>query len=127
MKSITEREEKTMTRIGVTIDCNDLTTMTNFWCAALGYRMGGLDAQYQWIEDPDSEGPGIILQRVPEPRQGKNRLHLDLYANDIEHEADRLLALGARRIDPVPIEEAGNRWIRIADPEGNEFCVVQAN
>ena len=95
-----------MTRIGVTIDCNDLTTMTNFWCAALGYRMGGLDAQYQWIEDPDSEGPGIILQQVPEPRNGKNRLHLDLYANDIEHEVRRLQSLGARRIDPVPIEEA---------------------
>jgi predicted enzyme related to lactoylglutathione lyase len=112
--------------VGVTIDCNDLTAMTNFWIAALGYTRGGLDGNYQWIADPDGEGPNIILQLVPEPRVGKNRLHLDIYANDIDHEARRLIGIGAAIIDVVPQEEVGHRWIRLTDPEGNEFCVVQA-
>lgn len=114
-----------MTRVGVTIDCNDLAVMTQFWSEALGYHIGGLDAQYQWLGDPDSEGPELILQRVPEPRTVKNRLHLDIYAQDIEYEARRICALGAQRIDVTPVEEAGNRWIRLADPEGNQFCIVE--
>ncbi len=114
-----------MARVGVTIDCNDLNAMTEFWSSALGYTRGELDAQYQWIADPDDEGPSIILQVVPEPRIGKNRLHLDIYAKDIDHEVRRLVDIGATRIDPAPQEEVGHRWIRLADPEGNQFCVVQ--
>jgi predicted enzyme related to lactoylglutathione lyase len=116
-----------MTRVGVTIDCTDLVPMAEFWAETLGYRVGGRDGKYQWLGDPDSEGPEVILQLVPEPRNGKNRLHLDIYANDIEYEAKRICALGARKIDSSPIEEAGNRWLRLADPEGNEFCIVQAH
>jgi predicted enzyme related to lactoylglutathione lyase len=67
----------------------------------------------------------VLLQRVPEPKQAKNRMHLDLWVPDIEAEARRLVALGARRQSAKPVEELGSRWIVMADPEGNEFCLCQ--
>lgn len=74
-------------------------------------------------------GPGfprLVLQRVPEPKVSKNRMHLDIIEADIEAEAARLEALGARRLTDTLEEALGNvvlRWIIMADPEGNEFCV----
>jgi predicted enzyme related to lactoylglutathione lyase len=62
---------------------------------------------------------------VPERKQGKNRMHLDLWVSDIEAEAQRLVGLGARRQSAQPLEELGSRWIVMADPEGNEFCLCQ--
>jgi predicted enzyme related to lactoylglutathione lyase len=62
---------------------------------------------------------------VPEPKQAKNRMHLDLWVADIEAEAQRLVRLGARRQSVKPVEELGSRWIVMADPEGNEFCLCQ--
>ncbi len=111
--------------IGITIDCNDLDDMARFWCDALGYDDGGSQAQYRWLHPSQGTGPSIILQQVPEARSGKNRLHLDIYAADIEGEAVRLIGAGAHRIDAAPIVEVENTWIRLRDPEGNEFCVVQ--
>ena len=67
------------------------------------------------------EHPPVILQRVPEPKTGKARIHFDLRVRDIEPEAKRLEALGARRIDIGQGDDPG--WITMADPEGNEFCV----
>jgi hypothetical protein len=62
-----------------------------------------------------------MLQRVPEQKSVKNRMHLDIRAQDIESEAKRLEGLGARRIDIGQGPDPG--WITMADPEGNEFCV----
>ena len=112
--------------IGITIDCNDLDDMSRFWRDALGYEDGGSQAQYRWLRSPQGIGPSIILQLVPEARSGKNRLHVDIYAADIEREAARLIDAGAQRIDAAPIVEVENTWIRMRDPEGNEFCIVQA-
>ena len=50
-------------------------------------------------------------------------MHVDLHTPDIEAEASRLVELGARRLQPAALEEHGNRWVLMADPEGNEFCV----
>jgi predicted enzyme related to lactoylglutathione lyase len=71
------------------------------------------------------DGPKFVLQRVPEPKQVKNRMHLDLWVADIEAEARRLSELGARRQSADPLEEIGSRWIVMTDPEGNEFCLCQ--
>ena len=71
-------------------------------------------------------GAELILQGVDEARPAKNRMHLDILAPDIEAEASRLVTLGATRIRPDPVEEHGSRWIVMADPEGNEFCVCQS-
>jgi predicted enzyme related to lactoylglutathione lyase len=64
------------------------------------------------------------LQRVPEGKQGKNRMHLDIETADVDGEVERLLALGATRAPTdSEHEEHGMRWVVLADPEGNEFCV----
>jgi len=76
---------------------------------------------------PDGRpGPKLLLQRVPEPKGGKNRMHLDLHTPDIEAEAARLESLGARRLEPDALEEHGTKWVLMADPDGNEFCVCDA-
>ena len=68
-------------------------------------------------------GPKLLLQQVPEAKTTKNRMHLDIDAADIEGEAARLEALGARRVADDQQHEHGTSWILMADPEGNEFCV----
>lgn len=117
----------------VTVDCHDLEVMAKFWIAALGYVPGVADIEryedaaaiYYSLIDPAGVRPKIVLQRVPEGKAAKNRLHLDLHVSDIEIEAGRMMRLGAHRIDENPFREAGAVWIRLSDPEGNEFCLVQ--
>lgn len=65
----------------------------------------------------------ILLQGVPEPRASKNRMHLDIVVDDIEAEVHRLQALDAHRIDEGVQSFEGTRWVRMSDPERNEFCV----
>src|SRR5258706_72481 len=68
-------------------------------------------------------GPELVLQKVAEPKHGKNRMHLDIEVADIETEATRLEALGAVRVQTDHLSEHGSTWILMTDPEGNEFCV----
>ncbi|OLT49200.1 glyoxalase [Saccharomonospora sp. CUA-673] len=138
----------------VTIDAADPEALGAFWIEVLGYRQmdppGGFGTwdealasmgvpEERWndanaIVDPDGHGPRIFLQRVPEEKAGKNRLHLDVRAAPglegdermaaLEDEARRLIGLGAKRLErfePAPPMGAG--WIVMADPEGNEFCL----
>jgi predicted enzyme related to lactoylglutathione lyase len=73
---------------------------------------------------PDGRpGPKLLLQRVPEEKATKNRMHLDIETPDIDEVADQLEALGGRRMRSDVQMEHGSRWIVMADPEGNEFCV----
>jgi len=117
----------------VAIDCSNLEVVAKFWLEALGYVPGVADIErykdaaaiYYSLIDPTGLGPKIILQRVPEEKVVKNRLHLDLHVSDIEAEAVRLVRLGAHRIDQEAFHEAGAIWIRLTDPEGNEFCLVE--
>jgi catechol 2,3-dioxygenase-like lactoylglutathione lyase family enzyme len=111
-------------RVGsVVIDCNDFPRMLEFWRAALGYVPR--DTQEEgWVvlQDPEGKGVNVSLQQVPEPRVGKNRLHLDLYTRRMEEEVQRLLALGATRYPRTPGPDED--FVDLADPEGNVFCVV---
>jgi hypothetical protein len=108
----------------VVIDCNDFSTMLAFWQEALGYVPKYPPKENDWalLIDPRGGHVNVSLQRVPEKRIGKNRLHLDLYAEDPDAEVDRLLKLGAKRFDRVP--EPGEDFVVLEDPEGNLFCVV---
>jgi catechol 2,3-dioxygenase-like lactoylglutathione lyase family enzyme len=112
-------------RVGsVVIDCNDFPRMFAFWRDALGYvPREEPDEDWGVLRDPRGPGPNVSLQLVPEPRVGKNRLHLDLYTDDREGEVERLLALGATVHPRTP--ESGEDFVVLADPEGNLFCVVQ--
>ena len=108
------------------LDAADPVALAPFWAAALGYVTVGSVDDYTLLSPDGREGPNLLLQRVPEGKTVKNRMHFDLHTPDIEAEATRLVALGARRLDAGPIEEHGSAWIRMADPEGNEFCVCDA-
>jgi hypothetical protein len=113
-------------RVGsVVIDCNDFERMMGFWRDALGYEPRD-EPEEDWVvlRDPDDVGVQVSLQRVPEPRIGKNRLHLDLYTADPEGEIERLLALGARRYPRIP--EPGEDFVTLEDPEHNLFDVIDA-
>jgi predicted enzyme related to lactoylglutathione lyase len=115
-----------MRRIELVLDCADPERLAGFWSEALGYRRRGAAGQYVALSPPEGEdGPPLILQGVAEGKSAKNRLHIDVLAEDIEAEAERLVALGATRPRADTIEEHGHRWILLADPEGNELCVCE--
>ena len=73
--------------------------------------------------EPTAPAPLLVFLPVPEPKQGKNRLHIDVNPSgcDQDEELERLLALGARRVD---IGQRDVPWVVLADPEGNEFCLL---
>jgi predicted enzyme related to lactoylglutathione lyase len=107
--------------IDIVIDCADPETLAEFWAPALGYTKAGFFDPYVVLLPPERGHPPVMLQRVPEPKTAKVRIHFDLRVPDIESEAARLEQLGARRVDIGQGEAPG--WITMADPEGNEFCV----
>ena len=111
-----------------TLDCAEPERLAPFWAEALHYRKNPYHAPYLTLTDPEAKSPELVLQKVPEPKRGKNRMHLDLFGTDIEAEARRMESLGARRLSKEPVSgPSGNSWIVMADPEGNEFCVCQGN
>lgn len=107
----------------VVIDCNDFPHMLEFWQAALRYvPRDPPEEGWAVLRDPDGRYVNVSLQLVPEPRVGKNRLHLDLYTGNQGDEVRRLLALGATRHPRTP--KPGEDFVLMQDPEGNVFCVV---
>lgn len=138
----------------ITIDAADPEALGGFWAEVLGYRqMDPPGGHATWDEalaamgvpedrrndanaivDPGGDGPRIFLQRVPEERAGKNRLHIDVRSapglegeprmTALEEEARRLIGFGAKRLERFePAPPLGAGWIVMADPEGNEFCL----
>jgi predicted enzyme related to lactoylglutathione lyase len=108
----------------VTVDCNDVLAVANFWSTALD-RPIDPDASpfFASIGRAEAEQTtAMFFQKVDEGKVGKNRMHLDLHADDRETEVLRLVALGAKRQDEK--DEWGTRWTIMMDPEGNEFCVA---
>ena len=114
-----------------TLDVQDVEVMARFWSAALGYRVvpdaRGRSVHLHPPEDADPADPRALtvwLQACAGPKTGKNRNHPDLACQgDAEAETDRLVALGAKRIDIGQPDDAG--FIVLADPEGNEFCILR--
>jgi predicted enzyme related to lactoylglutathione lyase len=111
-------------QLGLVLDCDNPEALATFWSQALGYRVIGGAGSYVLLLPPSGEaGPQFLLQRVPEAKQTKNRMHFDIHVVDIEAEASRLVSLGAARVQPEALSEHGNNWVLLRDPEGNEFCV----
>lgn len=103
----------------MTIDVRDVEVQRRFWADALGYEI--VEGPYALLRDPDREGVTLYFQAVPEAKTVKNRVHLDLVADDPSAERDRLVGCGATSVRPM--EEQGLRWEILHDPEGNEFCI----
>jgi predicted enzyme related to lactoylglutathione lyase len=113
-------------QLAIVIDAADPDALREFWVAALRYEPFGAAGAYRSATPPGGEsGPKLVFQQVPEPQTAtKNRLHLDIIVGDeIEAETARLVALGATAVSGL-VEEVGTSWIVLADPEGNEFCLV---
>ena len=115
-----------MTRLGLVLDCADPDALAPFWAAALGYSVAGGAGNYVLLLPDEPGEPQLLLQRVPESKSAKLRMHLDIHVADIDAEAARLESLGAKRLSSAPYEESGSRWHLMADPEGNELCVCDA-
>lgn len=109
----------------IVIDAHDLPALARFWAEALRWRVLS-EREREVVVGPDESAPvGICLMPAAETKTVKNRVHLDLTSapEDRDAEIDRLLALGARRVDVGQTGEES--WTVLADPEGNEFCVVR--
>jgi predicted enzyme related to lactoylglutathione lyase len=110
-------------KMELVLDCAEPETLAMFWREALDYREFYTDTKLVVLVPNDGAGSPLLLQRVPEPKVGKNRMHLDIVVDNIEAEIHRLQALGAHRIDEGVQSFGGTQWVRMADPEQNEFCV----
>jgi predicted enzyme related to lactoylglutathione lyase len=103
------------------VDATDPATLARWWAQVLDYQVVWEEDAYVAIAKDDRTHPGIIFNRVDQPKAGKNRLHWDLNPTDQTTEVDRLLSLGAAKVD---IGQGDVPWVVMADPEGNEFCVM---
>ena len=108
----------------IVIDAARPRLVADFWRAVLGWEVVESDADGISVAPGDGSWPGIDMFQVPEGKSIKNRLHLDLRADgsSTEDELQRLLNLGARRVDVGQGPEVS--WVVLADPEGNEFCLL---
>ena len=110
----------------IVIDCADLDRSAAFWSAVLGYTASPAGTgPYRSLEPESGAGIDVLLQRVPDVKGQKNRLHLDLRTPDLDAEVRRVLGLGATLLTSGPVTEDGWLWHILADPDGNEFCVLQ--
>jgi predicted enzyme related to lactoylglutathione lyase len=112
----------------LTIDSEDPDKLADFWCEALGYDVTyrsdeGETEREVAVESPDRKGWRILFVEVHDERKVKNRLHLDLRPDDQEAEVSRMEELGAQRVDIGQSPEV--TWVVMADPEGNEFCILR--
>ena len=110
--------------IAATIDCNDLERMTAFWGELLDVPFQVVD-HFGFLGHPEDRKVTLWLQRVPEGRVGKNRLHLDFAAGDLDAALARVRALGGEVGERQ--EWQGHTWNVCADPEGNVFDIMQAS
>ncbi|MGH8999263.1 MAG: VOC family protein [Acidimicrobiia bacterium] len=111
------------------IDTNDPDGLARFWADVLGWRRTYDEADEVVLEPPagspeDGVVPDLAFFRVPEGKAVKNRLHLDLRPDDQAAEVQRLESLGAKPVDVGQSDSV--TWVVMADPEGNEFCVLRA-
>ena len=111
----------TSTVTELVVDCRDPELLARFWCEVLGYEVE--DSEDDDVFISGQEGPGIWFAKTPEGKTGKNRVHLDVTPEgDQMAEVARLEQLGATRVNIGQGDRCS--WIVMADPEGNEFCVL---
>lgn len=112
----------------VIVDSKDPDRITPFWCALLGVEVREYRNHGQYVSlQPSPRLPGsmmLVFQRVPESKVGKNRVHVDVFVEDLDAETARVEELGGRCIEPGTTVDDGGWLSRVmADPEGNEFCI----
>ncbi len=108
----------------ICVDAHDTAALARWWSQALGWALKPADDDGEWLVCPPAgQCPDWLFLPVPEDKSVKNRIHFDFTPDDQQAEVDRLIALGAR---PADIGQGEQTWVVLADPEGNEFCVLAA-
>lgn len=107
----------------LTIDAAHPRALALWWAKALDWIVVDDDGEVVEIREAVHVMPGLLFLPVPEGKAGKNRLHLDLRPDDRDAEVARLIAFGATRVD---VGQGEVSWVVLADPEGNEFCVLRS-
>jgi predicted enzyme related to lactoylglutathione lyase len=105
----------------IVVDADDPARLGRWWAEALDYRIVHEAPDEVEIRRTADELPGLLFTAVPEAKKSKNRLHIDLRPDDQEAEVERLVDMGARHVD---VGQHDVSWVVLADPEGNEFCVL---
>ena len=105
----------------ICIDAADPTALGTWWSQALGWPQDVDEEGDVRLTAPPGSGPNWMFLRVGDRRNVKNRIHFDFVPDDQRTEVERLLKMGARRVD---IGQGEQSWVVLADPEGNEFCVL---
>ncbi|MEM8618242.1 MAG: VOC family protein [Actinomycetota bacterium] len=103
------------------VDAVDPVALGRWWAAALEWTIVNEDPAEFEIQPAAGQLPGIIFGQSDQPKPSKNRLHIDLRPDDQRAAVDRLIALGAQLVD---VDQGDVSWVVLADPEGNEFCVL---
>lgn len=106
------------------LDCADPAGLAPFWAKTLDFEVLWSVPPYVGLGRADAPLM-LLLQQVPEAKSVKNRMHIDIPAADIETKVTELVAAGATRLDEGVSELGPARWVRMADPQGNEFCVCR--
>lgn len=115
----------------ITIDAENPKRLADFWAAALDWKItyeDEIEVSIELLDGSPEVGriPDILFIKVPDKKVVKNRLHFDLRPEDQLAEVVRLEALGAKKVEIGQSEDPGTSWVVMADPEGNEFCVLRA-
>jgi predicted enzyme related to lactoylglutathione lyase len=105
----------------IVVDSEDPARLARWWAEALGYQIVYEEPDEVEIRKTPETLPGLLFGPVVDAKTVKNRLHIDLRPDDQEAEVERLVNMGAR---PVDIGQHDVSWVVLADPEGNEFCVL---
>jgi predicted enzyme related to lactoylglutathione lyase len=120
--TVTSQESSTDRKLGLVLDSLDPQRLAPFWALALGYVILADVDNYVALFPANGAGPKLLIQRVPEGKSVKNRMHMDVETTDVEAVAAELEANGAKRLSSL-MKEHGSSWIVMNDPDGNEFCV----
>lgn len=107
-----------------TIDAHDPATLGNWWKEALRWEIVNDDPEQFEIRPSADQVPGLLFLQADGTKAIKNRVHLDFRPDDQAQEVARLLGLGA---SPVDIGQGDQTWVVLADPEGNEFCILASD
>jgi predicted enzyme related to lactoylglutathione lyase len=108
----------------VTLDAAEPRQLADFWSKMLDYKVVYDSAEEVAIEKADESGPAVLFVKVPDEKAGKNRMHFDLNPDDQAAEVERALSLGATHVDIGQERDPDVTWKVLADPEGNEFCIL---
>jgi catechol 2,3-dioxygenase-like lactoylglutathione lyase family enzyme len=108
----------------ICIDAHDATALGAWWAKVLGWPQDVDDDGDVVLYAPPGAGPNWLFIGVPDDKVVKNRIHFDFRPDDQQAEVDRILGLGARHVD---IGQGEQSWVVLADPEGNEFCILAAS